>query len=124
VALVAAAASAVVGGGSAGTLALIAAVTTQAFTRLGNAADQGLVGNPSVGNAAKAIRTALPRYIDSPMIADLQTRGQGGPVAPRFEVNGAIATAHASSWGDVLWTLLWCLALAALAANAMRRRSL
>ena len=122
VALVAAAASAIVGRGSSSFLALVTYVGMQSFSRLGNAADQHLI--VSWGGASQAIRTILPRFITSPLITDLQNRGKGGPVAPRDNVGGAVALAHVSNLSAILWTLLWCATLAALAVNGMRRRAL
>jgi hypothetical protein len=98
-------------------------VTAQSVVNLQAASDQFLLGSearPAVGVAYHL----LPRAIVSPMLADLQNRGQGGAAGPRLEINQTVVQLSASTALTVLWTLLWCAAFGALAVLAFRRRSL
>lgn len=121
--LICAAASAFVGATTAGVVGAIGFAMTQAFTNLGAAADQGLIGSVW-RDASDALATALPRQIHTPLSADLVNRGEGGPGGQRFEVNGVFAQVDASSWLTVAWTALWCLVFLSAAVNGMRNREL
>jgi hypothetical protein len=66
----------------------------------------------------------LPRSIVSPMIADLQNRGQAGIAGPRLDINETVVHMTGSSVLTVLWTLMWCAIFAGLALAAIRRRAL
>lgn len=122
VTLVAIAGSTVLGATTAGVIAVGVNLAAQAFANLRAAAEQGLVATVW-RNVVSGAYLALPRIVDSPLIADLRNRGEGGPIARRFEINGAFATVQASGIVTVLWTLLWCGAFAALAVNGTRGRS-
>jgi hypothetical protein len=119
----AAAVSTVLGPTVSGIVGIIVLVVAQAVVNLKAAADQTLLGSvarPSV----RAAYYVFPRSVSSPMIVDLQSRGQGGAAAPRLEINGALVRVPAAGWDTVLWTLLWCALFAALCATGLRRRTL
>jgi ABC-type transport system involved in multi-copper enzyme maturation permease subunit len=120
-------AAAAVGAGFGPTLAAVVGVlvliSAQSVVNLQAASDQFLLGNearPAVGIAYHL----LPRAITSPMLADLQNRGQGGAAGPQLEINQTVVQLSASTALTVLWTLLWCAAFGALAVLAFRRRAL
>jgi hypothetical protein len=120
--LAAAAMSAVLGPVVSGIFGVAVFVFAQGFVNLQAASDQGLIGGWS--DVVRAGYILLPRAIGSPMIVDLQARGQAGVAAPRFEVNQTIVHVPAADWYSVLWTLLWCVVFAGLVVGAMRRRPL
>jgi ABC-type transport system involved in multi-copper enzyme maturation permease subunit len=98
-------------------------VVAQAVVNLKAASDQSLIG----AVARPIVRTAyyvFPRAVASPMIVDLQARGQGSAAAPRLEINGALAVVPAAGWATILWTLLWCALFAGLVVTGLRRRAL
>lgn len=98
-------------------------VAVQAFANLDAAGDARVIADVA-RPAVAVLHTLLPRAIESPMIVDLQVRAQAGAAAPRFEINGVIVAIPASGALDVVWTLAWCVALAALIVTALRRRTL
>ncbi len=98
-------------------------VVAQAVVNLKAASDQSLIG----AVARPIVRSAyyvFPRAVTSPMIVDLQARGQGSAAAPRLEINGALALVPAAGWATILWTLLWCALFAGLVVTGLRRRAL
>ncbi len=120
--LAAAATSTVLGPTVAAIVGLMAHVTAQAVVNLQAAADQGRLGAWS--RLANVAYNLLPRAVLSPMIVELQNRGQGGPAAPQFEINQIVIPLSAAGLGTVLWTIFWCALLAFLCVNGMRRRTL
>lgn len=118
----AAATSTVLGPTVAAIVGLMVHVTAQAVVNLEAAADQGRLGAWS--RFANVAYNLLPRAVLSPMIVDLQNRGQGGPAAPRFEINQVVVPLSAAGVGTALWTIFWCALLAFLCVNGMRRRTL
>jgi hypothetical protein len=102
---------------------LIVLVVAQSVVNLQAAGDQFLIGSQA-RPAVSAAYYVLPRAIVSPMIADLQNRGEGGIAAPRLDINKTVVAMTGSSGLTVLWTLLWCAIFAALAAVSIRRRGL
>ena len=120
--LAAAATSTVMGPAVAAIVGLIAHVTAQAVVNLEAAADLGRLGAWS--RLAHVAYNILPRAVLSPMIVALQNRGEGGPAAPRFEINQILVPLPAAGIGTVLWTVFWCALLALLCVNGMRRRTL
>lgn len=120
--LAAAATSTVLGPAVAAIVGLMAHVTAQAVVNLEAAADLGRLGAWS--RLANVAYNLLPRAVLSPMIVDLQNRGQGGPAAPRFEINRILVPLSSAGIGTVLWTVFWCALLAFLCVNGMRRRTL
>jgi hypothetical protein len=121
--LAAAAASAGFGPAVAAVAGLVALVVAQSVVNLQAAGDQSLIGSQA-RPAVSAAYYVLPRAIVSPMIADLQNRGEGGVAGPRLDINQTVVAMTASSGLTVLWTLLWCAIFAALAIVAIRRRTL
>jgi hypothetical protein len=97
-------------------------VTAQAVVNLEAAADQGRLGAWS--RLANVAYNVLPRSVLSPMIVELQNRGQGGPAAPQFEINQIVVPLFAASLATVLWTIFWCALLTFLCVSGMRRRTL
>jgi hypothetical protein len=120
--LAAAATSTVLGPAVAAIVGLMVHVTAQAVVNLQAAADQGRLGAWS--RLANVTYNLLPRAVLSPMIVELQNRGQGGPAAPQFEINQLVIPLSAAGIGTVLWTIFWCALLAFLCVNGMRRRTL
>jgi len=120
--LATAAISTVLGPAVAAIVGLIVHVTAQAVVNLEAAADLGRLGAWS--RLANVAYNLLPRAVLSPMIVGLQNRGQGGPAAPRFEINGVLVPLPSAGIGTVLWTAFWCALLAFLCVNGMRRRTL
>ena len=120
--LAAAATSTVLGPAVAAIVGLIVHVTAQAVVNLEAAADLGRLGAWS--RLAHVAYNVLPRAVLSPMIVELQNRGEGGPAAPRFEINQILVPLPAAGIGTVLWTVFWCALLALLCVNGMRRRTL
>jgi hypothetical protein len=102
---------------------LLILVVAQSVVNLQAAGDQVLIGSEA-RPAVSAAYYVLPRAIVSPMIADLQNRGEGGVAGPHLDINQSVVQMTASSGLTVLWTLLWCAILGALAALAIRRRAL
>jgi ABC-type transport system involved in multi-copper enzyme maturation permease subunit len=120
--LAAAATSTVLGPTVAAIVGLMVHVTAQAVVNLEAAADQGRLGAWS--RLANVAYNLLPRAVLSPMIVDLQNRGQGGPAAPQFEINQIVVPLTAAGIATVLWTVFWCALLAFLCVNGTRRRTL
>ena len=120
--LAAAATSTVLGPTVAAIVGLMTHVTAQAVVNLQAAAAQGRLGAWS--RLANVAYNLLPRAVLSPMIVELQNRGQGGPAAPQFEINKILIPLSAAGLGTVLWTVFWCALLAFLCVNGMRRRTL
>lgn len=118
----AAAASTVVGPVAAGIVGVLVHVTAQAVVNLNAAAEQDVIG--TAGASVRGLYLLLPRTVTSPMIADLQVRGEAGPAAPRLDINGNLVSVPASGWDTVAWSLFWCLVIAAVAVAAFRRRPL
>jgi len=121
--LVACLASAGFGPTVAAVSGLVVLVAAQSVVNLQAAGDQFLLGSPA-RQAVSAAYYVLPRSIISPMIADLQNRGQGGIAGPRLDINETVVHMTGSSALTVLWTLLWCGIFAGLALAAIRRRAL
>lgn len=121
--LVAAAMSTVFAPVVAGVVGVVAYVSAQALVNLKAAVDQGAIGD-EVGPFVDVAYHVLPRVVSSPMIVDLQLRGEAGPAAPRVEINDAIVVVHAAGSGTVVWTLAWCVLLALLVVAGVRRRAL
>lgn len=125
--LASAAISTVLGPFIAGLLGFFTHIVAQAVVNLEAAADLGLL---NVWNrVAHVAYNLFPRAIYSPMIVEMQNRGQGGPAAPQFEINqsGNVeipVPLHAASLGTVLFTLFWCAVLGWLCVMGMRRRTL
>ena len=132
--LLAAAVSTVLGPSIAGIVGAMGYVTIQAVVNLKAAADTGLLG--AWGRASQIAYNVLPRAVLSPMIVDMQNRGEGGPAAPRFEValdatrdlgvgaDKVPVPLFPAGVGTVFFTLFWCAAIAYLCALGMRRRTL
>ena len=120
--LAAAATSTVLGPTVAAIVGLMAHVTALAVVNLEAAADQGRLGAWS--RVANVAYNVLPRAVLSPMVVDLQNRGQGGPAAPQFEINQIVVPLSSAGLGTVLWTVFWCGLLAFLCVNGTRRRTL
>ena len=120
--LAAAATSTVMGPAIAAVVGLIVHVTAQAVVNLEPAADLHRLG--SWNQLAHVAYNVLPRAVLSPMIVALQNRGEGGPAAPRFEINQILVPLPAAGIGTVLWTVFWCALLAFLCVSGMRRRTL
>lgn len=120
--LSAAATSTVLGPAVAAVVGLMVHVTAQAVVNLEAAADQGRLGAWS--RLANVAYNVLPRSVLSPMIVELQNRGQGGPAAPQFEINQIVVPLFAASLATVLWTIFWCALLTFLCVSGMRRRTL
>ena len=125
--LAAAATSTVMGPAVAVVVGLIVHVTAQAVVNLQAAANLGFIR--TWDRLAQVAYNLSPRAVYSPMIVDMQNRGQGGPAAPRFELNqvnrGKVPIPlEAASLGTVLWTAFWCALLAWLCVLGMRRRPL
>jgi hypothetical protein len=120
--LAAAAVSTVLGPMVAGIVGLFVYISAQAVVNVEAAADLGRLG--AWDRVAHVSYNLLPRAVLSPMIVDMQNRGEGGPAAPRFEINGVVVPLPSAGIGTVLWTLFWCLLLGALCAAGTRRRAL
>jgi hypothetical protein len=118
--LACAAASAIVGPVASGVFGAGVFVLAQAVVNLKAAADQNLIG--TADGLVRALYYVSPRTIVSPMIADLQLRNAGGPAAPRLTINDNTVFVHASDWGSIVWTLVWCVVLGLLCAAGLRRR--
>jgi hypothetical protein len=121
--LVAAASSTVLGPGSSAFLGLAAYVIAQSTVNLKSATDSGLIAS-SWKATTRALHAVLPRIIQSPLLADLGNRGEGGPAAARFEIDRIAVPIVAAGWTTVTWTLVWCAILVALAVRGMRNRAL
>lgn len=102
---------------------LVVLVVAQSVVNLQAAGDQFLIGSEA-RPAVSAAYYVLPRAILSPMLADLQNRGEGGIAGPRLDINETVVAMTGSSALTVLWTLLWCAVFAGLAIAAIRRRAL
>jgi hypothetical protein len=127
VVLAAAAVSTVLGPMVAAVAGLATHITAQAVVNLKAAADLGLI--ESWSRLVSISYNVLPRAIYSPMIVEMQNRGEGGPAAPQFEVNRLNGDAvpvpvPAADLGTVLWTLFWCALLGWFCVLGMRRRAL
>jgi hypothetical protein len=109
----------VVAGGIFGVVVLIAA---QSVVNLKAAADQALIGTGAA--LIDLAYWALPRALPSPMLSDLQSADEAGPVAPQVEINGNVVEIPAAGLDSVLWTLAWCGVFVALAIFGLRRREL
>jgi hypothetical protein len=120
--LAAAVVSSVVGSVAAGIFGLTLYVMAQAVVNLESAADQNLIGSAETG--VRAAYLVLPRLVVSPMIFLLQAREEAGPAAPPLEINGTTVFVQASAWSSVVFTLVWCAAIALVAAVGLRRRPL
>lgn len=120
--LAAAAASTVVGTVAAAVAGIVVYVSAQAVVNLNAAAEQSVVG--TAGTAVKGLYLLLPRTLTSPMIADMQARGEGGPAAPQLDINGNLVSVPASGWDTLVWSLFWCLLIGGVAVAAFRRRPL
>jgi hypothetical protein len=125
--LAAAATSTVMGPAVAVVVGLMVHITSQAVVNLEAAANLGFIR--TWDRLAHVAYNLFPRAVYSPMIVDMQNRGQGGPAAPRFELNqvdrGKVPIPlEAASIGTVLWTAFWCCLLAWLCVIGMRRRAL
>jgi len=120
--LAAAATGTVLGPAVATIVALVVWVVARSTVELHAAAEHGQLG--SLANAARVAYATLPRNVTSPMIVAMQNRAQGGPAAPRFEINSVPIPVPAAGAGTVLWTLAWCGLLAVLAGRGLERRPL
>ena len=118
-----AALASVIGPVAAGVFGLMVFICAQAVVNLKADLDQGAIARGSQ-SFVDSVYSVLPRAIVSPMLADLQRRGQAGPAAPDININGLAVVVPASRLVDVLWTLLWILIFAGLAAYGVRRRQL
>lgn len=118
-----AALASVIGPVAAGVFGLMVFVCAQAVVNLKADLDQGAISRGSQ-TFVDSVYSVLPRAIISPMLADLQRRGQAGPAAPDININGLAVVVPASRLVDLLWTLLWILIFAALATYGVRRRQL
>jgi hypothetical protein len=118
-----AALASVIGPVAAGVFGLVVFVCAQAVVNLKADLDQGAISRGSQ-SFVDSVYSILPRAIISPMLADLQRRGQAGPAAPDININGLAVVVPASRLVDLLWTLLWILIFAALATYGVRRRQL
>jgi hypothetical protein len=121
--LSAAALNTVLGPIVSGALGVLVYVVAEAVVNLKAAVDQGVIGQVA-DPAIQAAYYLLPRAVLSPMIVDLQARGQGGAAAPRFEVNRNVVEVPAAGAGTILWTLVWCAVFACLCLVGLRRRPL
>lgn len=120
--LATAAASTVLGPAVAAVLGLMAHITAQATVNLAAAADVGRLG--VANRLAHVAYNILPRSVTSPMIAEMQNRGAGGPAAPQFEINELPVPIGGAGLGTVLWTLAWCGIMLWLCFVGLRRRNL
>lgn len=118
-----AALASVIGPVAAGVFGLMVFVCAQAVVNLKADLDQGAISRGSQ-TFVDSVYSILPRAIVSPMLADLQRRGQAGPAAPDININGLAVVVPASRLVDLLWTLLWILIFAGLATLGVRRRQL
>ncbi len=108
---------------AAGSVGIVVHIMAQASVNLAAATDAGVIGT-AWSPLIKVVYAVFPRGIVSPMTSGMQARGAAGVAAPQFEINGNIVTIPPSSWATVVWTLLWCVVLAAATAGATRRRAL
>jgi len=120
--LAAAAVGTIFGPAVAAIVALVVWVVARSTVELHAAAEHGQLG--SLANAARIAYATLPRNVASPMIVAMQSRAQGGPAAPRFEINNVPIPVPAAGPGTVLWTLAWCGLFAVLATRGLERRPL
>lgn len=120
--LAAAATSTLLGPMVSAVVGLSVYISAQAVVNVETAADLGRLGAWS--RVAHVAYNLLPRAVLSPMIVDMQNRGEGGPSAPRFEINEVVIPLPAAGIGTVLWTLFWCLLVGGLCIAGMRRRTL
>ncbi len=120
--LASAAASTVLGPAVAAVVGLMAHITAQATVNLAAAADVGQLG--VANRLAHVAYNVLPRAVTSPMIAEMQNRGAGGPAAPQFKINELPVPVGAAGIGTVLWTLAWCGIVLWLCFVGLRRRNL
>lgn len=118
-----AALASVIGPVAAGVFGLMVFVCAQAVVNLKADLDQGAISR-GAQSFVDSVYSILPRAIVSPMLADLQRRGQAGPAAPDININGLTVIVPASRLVDILWTLLWILIFAGLATFGVRRRQL
>jgi len=118
-----AALASVIGPVAAGVFGLMVFVSAQAVVNLKADLDQGAISRGSQ-SFVDSVYSILPRSIVSPMLADLQRRGQAGPAAPDININGLAVVVPASHLLDLLWTLLWIVIFAGLATYGVRRRQL
>ena len=104
-------------------VAAFAFVSCLSLANLMAAADAEVIGTSWTGFIT-ALYLLFPRAITSPMLSDMQARGVADVAGAQLEINGNVVLVPASSGAAIVWTLLWCLALAAAAALAFRRRAL
>lgn len=115
-----AAASSVVGRVAATVFGLAVYAGAQAMMNLSAAAEQNLIGTAGAG--VRAAHAVVPHTPTSPLVADLQERGVGGPAIPAVEINGNEVLLEASGARSIAWTVTWVVLFALLAYAGMRRR--
>jgi len=118
-----AAMASVIGPFAAGVFGMMVFVSAQAAVNLKAALDQRAIDQDSSA-VIDPLYIVFPRAIVSPMLEDLQRRGEGGPAAPQLEVNGLDVIVPSSPALNWAWTLAWTAVLASLAVYGVRRRQL
>ncbi len=108
---------------ASGIVAIALYVSSLSLVNLMAAVDEGVIGTAWTG-LITTLYLILPRAITSPMLSDLQARGDAGVAGAPLEINGNLVIVPAASWLTVLWALAWCALFAVVAAAAFRRRAL